>query len=190
MTYRKTTEQLFDEMEERLKLLLPRDEAYNYRYQQEKNKVTDGLWAIREQLLRKDKWLDDLEFCMNQRLLSLGKILDELIIGGSKILSSGQIHRRHGFFVYALFQDDKDSPVYIGQTTAPLARLGTHTSGSKYKKDWDFFRIVQVESSEAMNILEAELIDHFKPEYNKVLPRGTVNSGISTNEFKNWRNLV
>ena len=190
MTYRKTTEQLFDEMEERLELLLPRDEAYNYRYQQEKNKVTDGLWAIREQLIRKEKWLDDLEFCMTQRLLSLGKILDELIIEGSKVLGSGQIHRRHGFFVYALFQDDKDSPVYIGQTTAPLARLGTHTSGSKYKKDWDFFRIVEVESSEAMNILEAELIEHFKPEYNKLLPRGTVRSGISTNEFENWRNLV
>jgi hypothetical protein len=192
MTYRKTTQQIFDEIDERLELLLPGDEAYNYRYQQEKRKITDDFWSLKEDILRKEKRLGDLEFSMNLRLQSLGRILDELIIQGSKVLDSGEIHRRKGFFVYALFQNEKETPVYIGKTTSPAARLGVHSSGSPYKKTWDYFRIVEIESSKAMDILEAHLINHFKPEYNKVQPLIKDCDGLPIQlfdfDFKDWGN--
>lgn len=141
------------------------------RYLPGQRQIDQEIYELELAICREIKKLEIYNINYELRLQSLGKVLDELVIGGWKTLQESSLRRKKGFFVYALFVDDEVNPVYVGKSTQPLGRLGAHTSGSKYKKEWDYCRMVEVESEKAMKILEAELIHKLKPRYNVDQPR-------------------
>lgn len=76
--------------------------------------------------------------------------------------------RPFGFFVYVLYRDGADVPVYVGQSENWPERVGRHCKDST--KTWNYFKLIRCESSEVMREVEAHLIRKYRPEHNKHFP--------------------
>jgi hypothetical protein len=71
----------------------------------------------------------------------------------------------NGFFVYLLWGDDPDRPIYVGQSRDVLSRMGTGTRRFAVKNvQW-----IRRESKEAMDELERSLIRLYQPPENKIM---------------------
>lgn len=103
------------------------------------------------------------------RKSALGVLVDRLLLDGSRVVEhSSPIDKPIGFFVYALFDSECSTPVYVGQSTNWAGRIGSHVNDPS--KQWHYFRVIEVESLVAMEELEAQLINLYRPKYNKKIP--------------------
>lgn len=77
----------------------------------------------------------------------------------------------HGFHVYLLWGESKERPIYIGQSTNILARLGSHMGGEK-RPLTRAVEILRLNSFSEMAATEKRLIMKFQPPLNTVfVPR-------------------
>lgn len=71
----------------------------------------------------------------------------------------------HGFWVYILWGDDSDRPLYVGRSANILRRLGTHMGGDK-RTLTRRVQLLRCESREYMEGNELALIAELKPSIN------------------------
>lgn len=73
----------------------------------------------------------------------------------------------HGFFVYVLWGDQQDSrPLYVGQSTNLLARLGTHLGEAAKKDAVRKVTLIRCDTKAQMDDTETQLIIHYGPYWN------------------------
>lgn len=71
-----------------------------------------------------------------------------------------------GYFVYLLWGDDPDSPLYVGQSTNILSRLGTHMGDAQKRRLVRRVELIQCDDRLAMDAMEAALIREHCPVLN------------------------
>jgi hypothetical protein len=74
---------------------------------------------------------------------------------------------QQGFFVYLLI-GHHDKPIYIGQSTNILSRLGSHMSGNK-RELTSKVQIIRCRNKKSMNLTESILIKQHQPMLNVAL---------------------
>lgn len=78
----------------------------------------------------------------------------------------------HGFHVYLLWGASKDRPIYVGQSTNVLSRLGQHMISEK-RRLTRAVEILRLNSFKEMAETEKQLIVKFQPPLNtQFMPRG------------------
>ena len=71
-----------------------------------------------------------------------------------------------GCFVYILWGDDPDTPVYVGKSTNILSRIGNHM-GNRGKRDLTGrIQLLRCRDTAAMDETESRLIRHYRPKLN------------------------
>jgi excinuclease UvrABC nuclease subunit len=72
-----------------------------------------------------------------------------------------------GFFVYFLWGNETDRPLYVGKSTNILSRLGTHLTDPV--KRWQITRVtlLKCETAQRMDHTESRMIRHYQPPLNK-----------------------
>ena len=70
----------------------------------------------------------------------------------------------HGYFVYCLWGDDHSCPIYVGQSTNVMGRLGSHvnTKGAQIR----CVTLLRCRSQRQMEGIETRMIDHYQPPLN------------------------
>lgn len=71
-----------------------------------------------------------------------------------------------GFYVYALFGDDPNVPLYVGQSTSLLGRLGSHLSDAERRTEIRRIAVTPCGSRPEMYLLERTLIEQLRPIWN------------------------
>jgi hypothetical protein len=71
-----------------------------------------------------------------------------------------------GFFVYLLYAEDADRPVYVGKSTNLMARLGAHMTAQDRRHRIRTISIIRCKTELSMNITEGKLIERHQPELN------------------------
>lgn len=79
-----------------------------------------------------------------------------------------------GCFVYLLFGDDPLQPIYIGQSTNVLNRLGQHMVAIDRRHRITRVDTIRCATPQAMHRLEENLIKRYQPELNRALLRDKV----------------
>lgn len=74
----------------------------------------------------------------------------------------------HGFYVYILWPASEDRPLYIGQSTNVLARVGTHIVNPAKRPRITRITLIKCYSEAAMHETEGRLIDFYEPELNRL----------------------
>lgn len=82
----------------------------------------------------------------------------------------------HGFFVYLLWGDDTERPIYVGESANVLGRLGTHVSGPHGQRIRSV-SFIRCDSEGQMHVTERELIDLYQPELNRAGKRAETPEG-------------
>jgi hypothetical protein len=72
----------------------------------------------------------------------------------------------HGLYVYLLWGNDPDRPVYVGQSSNILARLGDHMRDATKRSIVKRVQVVNCEDKAKMDELEASLILAYQPVLN------------------------
>lgn len=71
-----------------------------------------------------------------------------------------------GYFVYVLWGSHPEVPVYVGQSTNILARLGSHLGDKAKRTLVERVQLIRCRGQHGMNRLEAELIYKYNPTLN------------------------
>lgn len=72
----------------------------------------------------------------------------------------------NGFFVYILWGEDESKPLYVGQSTNILARLGNHMQNNDRRHLVRKVRVIRCRSERHMDDTECRLIAKFQPTLN------------------------
>jgi hypothetical protein len=72
----------------------------------------------------------------------------------------------HGFYVYLLRESAGKPPIYVGQSTNILSRLGSHMTAPDRRYRVKHIEVLRCKNRRQMDLTEARLIRHFKPELN------------------------
>jgi hypothetical protein len=72
----------------------------------------------------------------------------------------------NGFFVYMLWDRSETHPVYVGATQNVMSRVGVHLRNPDRRHRIGRVTLIRCSSVEAMENTEADLIDHYRPEFN------------------------
>lgn len=72
----------------------------------------------------------------------------------------------HGFFVYLLWGDATDAPIYVGQSTNVLSRLGTHLGNRDKRRLTRRVQLLRCTNKNVMDRTEGFLIRKFQPIFN------------------------
>jgi predicted GIY-YIG superfamily endonuclease len=80
----------------------------------------------------------------------------------------------HGYYVYLLWGDDSDTPLYIGQSRNVLGRLGDHMRNAERRYLVRSVQLIKCSGERTMKRTEAALIREYGPPMNVV---GTLNIG-------------
>jgi predicted GIY-YIG superfamily endonuclease len=75
----------------------------------------------------------------------------------------------HGFYVYLLWGDDDETPLYIGQSRNVLGRLGSHMQNKERRHIVKSIQIIKCSGTATMMRTEAALIREYKPPLNTSL---------------------
>jgi predicted GIY-YIG superfamily endonuclease len=86
----------------------------------------------------------------------------------------------HGFFVYVLW-DHNGSPLYVGQSTNVLSRLGTHMAGTK-RRSTARVTLTKHRTRSHMDKAEMALIREYRPRLNIVGMPTDESSGLPLSE--------
>jgi hypothetical protein len=70
-----------------------------------------------------------------------------------------------GFFVYLLWGEDPETPLYVGKSTNILGRLGFHMNTAK-RDPTQRIQLVRCATAQDMDDTEARLIGHYRPPLN------------------------
>lgn len=73
----------------------------------------------------------------------------------------------HGMFVYILWGDDDSTPVYVGQSTNVLSRLGSHLGDREKRGLVRRIQLIRCATHNEMNNTELRLIREYQPLLNK-----------------------
>jgi len=71
-----------------------------------------------------------------------------------------------GFFVYLMYADDPLIPIYIGQSSNVLARLGAHMTNVERRYRVTRVDLIRCSTPQQMSTVEANLINRHRPELN------------------------
>jgi hypothetical protein len=71
-----------------------------------------------------------------------------------------------GCFVYLLWGADDTTPLYVGQSSNVLARLGTHLADTMKRAVIERVTMVRCKSRKHMDRTELRLIRHYRPPWN------------------------
>lgn len=71
-----------------------------------------------------------------------------------------------GCFVYLIYEDDTDQPVYVGRSTNVLRRIGGHRGG--HARDATRVSLIRCSNFRDMCVLEEALIRKHQPRFNRV----------------------
>lgn len=74
----------------------------------------------------------------------------------------------HGYYVYLLWGDDDETPLYIGQSRNVLGRLGSHLQDREKRHLVRRVQLIQCSGVATMNRTEAALIREYLPPMNTV----------------------
>jgi hypothetical protein len=72
----------------------------------------------------------------------------------------------NGFFVYMLWDRSETHPIYVGATRNVMSRVGDHLRNPERRHRIGRVTLVRCASATAMEATEADLIDHYQPEFN------------------------
>jgi hypothetical protein len=72
----------------------------------------------------------------------------------------------NGYFVYVLWGDEADQPLYVGQSINVLARLGAHMNEPLKRAAVQSVALIRCKSQKHMTATEIELIRTLRPEWN------------------------
>ncbi|HET6915952.1 MAG TPA: GIY-YIG nuclease family protein [Acidimicrobiales bacterium] len=78
----------------------------------------------------------------------------------------GESFDPRGYFVYLLFGEDDARPIYVGQSSNVLSRLGNHMSANDRRGRVTRVGLIRCADDRQMFALERELIEHYRPELN------------------------
>lgn len=73
-----------------------------------------------------------------------------------------------GFYVYCLWGDDPDRPIYVGRSSNVLSRLGSHLSSRLRRRMVRRVTLTKLNTYRQMCDHEARLIRHYQPALNVV----------------------
>lgn len=73
-----------------------------------------------------------------------------------------------GFFVYELWGEDSSRPLYVGQSSNVLARLGSHLGDAVKRASVRRVSLIRCRDFEQMDRLEARLIAQHQPPWNVI----------------------
>lgn len=71
-----------------------------------------------------------------------------------------------GYFVYCLWGDDAETPLYVGKSLNFLGRLGTHLADRRKRQLVRRFTLIRCKSEIDMTRNETRLINHYQPPLN------------------------
>lgn len=74
----------------------------------------------------------------------------------------------HGYYVYLLWGDDLETPLYIGQSRNILGRLGSHLNDNGKRWQIKSVQLIKCNGKPTMDRTEAALIREYKPPMNTV----------------------
>ena len=77
-----------------------------------------------------------------------------------------------GYFVYILWGEDPETPVYVGQSTNILSRISTHLGDKQKRKLTRRIQLLRCRTVDEMDEQEDLLILHYRPLLNKKVGRG------------------
>lgn len=82
-----------------------------------------------------------------------------------------------GFFVYLLWGNDQDTPLYVGRSTNVLRRTGQHMAAS-YSPDIRRVTFIRCATEKQMHRIETELIRRYHPRINIAQNIGFAGQGV------------
>jgi hypothetical protein len=71
-----------------------------------------------------------------------------------------------GYYVYILWGDDPDIPLYVGQSTNVFARIGQHLGDPRKRALMKRLQLIRCDAEHVMNAAEARLIRSYGPVFN------------------------
>ncbi len=80
--------------------------------------------------------------------------------------SIGEMFDPVGYFIYILWGDDAETPLYVGQSTNILARLGSHMADREKRRLTKRIQILRCTNRFSMEDNEARLIRYYRPLFN------------------------
>jgi len=72
----------------------------------------------------------------------------------------------HGYYVYCLWGEDTEKPIYVGKSSNILARLGSHMSDPTRRYRTEKVTLVRCKTEKEMDRTEFRLIQCHQPELN------------------------
>jgi hypothetical protein len=87
----------------------------------------------------------------------------------ASVLSTGigESFEPHGCFVYILWGDDPERPVYVGKSTNILTRLGSHMGEATKRRLTTRIELLRCNGTPVMDRTEIRLIRQYRPLLNK-----------------------
>lgn len=74
----------------------------------------------------------------------------------------------HGFYVYLLWGEDPDTPLYIGLSRNVLGRLGAHMNNADRRDQIRSVQLIKCSGESTMKRTEAALIREYRPPLNTI----------------------
>ena len=92
--------------------------------------------------------------------------MQQALVAGVVAGSIGEFFDPQGFFVYILWGNDPDTPVYVGKSANILSRLGTHMADRKKHRLVERVQLISCRTESAMSRTEELLIRRYRPQLN------------------------
>ena len=116
----------------------------------------------------KGEWLRELEQARVETVRNMSMLQAGLVTSASpRNVEYIDVDMYDGFFVYILW--GHAGPLYVGQSTNLLARLGSHMSDSGKRSETARIQLIRCADVAEMSSLERELIELYRPRLNKSL---------------------
>jgi len=94
------------------------------------------------------------------------RIRNGLHVVATSVLGDG--FNPHGYYVYCLWGQDEEKPLYVGQSTNILSRLGSHLGDGRKRREVRRVSLIVCKGPRHMTTTEKRLIKHYQPEWNSV----------------------
>lgn len=114
------------------------------------------------------KRMDALEAARENRLEQIERAKRSALVAKVETTAIGEFFDPEGYFVYILWGDDEQHPVYVGKSTNILSRLGAHLGNRSKRRATRRIQLIRCTSQHAMDKTEALLIVHYRPQLNIV----------------------
>lgn len=128
----------------------------------------DGYWVGAVEAGRADNGKRRRRLIVRRDRADVIKAMDQLRQSAlDKVFESAVSLETHGHFVYCLWGEDDETPLYVGRSTNVLSRVGSHLADATKKDVVRRVSLIPCETQHAMNLLEARLIRTHQPLWNR-----------------------